>query len=316
MVAWSQKLTGAAWFQNAIMVVILLAAVLVGIETYPALVDAHGVWLHTLDKIVLGIFVAEILLKMVALTPRPQQFFRDPWNVFDFAIVAACFIPMLAQYAVVMRLLRLLRVLRLVRSIPKLQILVGALLKSVPSMMYVALLLLLLFYVYGVAGVFLFSQNDPFHFGTLQRSMLSLYRVVTMEGWTALMYTQLFGCAEFPFPVMPNGPTCTNPQPHPFVGPAFFVSFTLIGTMVVLNLFIGVIMNGMQEAQDEAEEAEEARRREQRGFEQVTLEHDLFVLTQQITALQEQVARVRRKTENRLGTPEDAITQASPSAAE
>ena len=161
------RIRDAGWFQNGITIVILFAGVLVGIETYQAFAERHHGIIGVLDQIIIWIFVAEVLVKMGAEWPKPWRYFLDPWNVFDFIIVAACFMPVDAQYVMVLRLARLLRVLKLVRALPKLQILVGALLKSIPSMAYVSLLLVLLFYVYAVACTFMFSQNDPVHFGAL-----------------------------------------------------------------------------------------------------------------------------------------------------
>ena len=132
-----------------------------------------------MDQVILWIFVVEIVIKMGAEGKQPWRYFADPWNVFDFIIVAVCFLPINAEYAAVLRLLRLLRVLKLVRALPRLQILVGALLKSIPSMGYVSLLLLMLFYVYACAAVILFGENDPVHFRNLPLAMLSLFRVVT-----------------------------------------------------------------------------------------------------------------------------------------
>ena len=155
--AFAQRVVQATSFQHFITGVILFAAILVGVETDKAMVAAHGDLLHALDRIVLAIFGAEIVLKMVALSPRPWRYFHDAWNVFDFAIVVACLLPLGSQSATVLRLLRLLRVLRLVHALPRLQVLVGTLLKSLPSMGYVGLFLVMHFYVYGVAAVFLFG---------------------------------------------------------------------------------------------------------------------------------------------------------------
>ncbi len=310
MVKLCRKMAGSSWFQNFITGVIVFAAILVGIETYPHMAGAYHTPIHWLNQIILGIFILEILVKMAAESPKPWNYFRDPWNDFDFFIVAACFIPGAGQYAIVLRLLRLLRVLKLLNAIPKLQILVGALLKSIPSMFYVSLLLFLLFYVYAVAAVFLFGitpeggpGNDPLHFGNLQTSLLSLFRAVTLEDWTDIMYIQMYGCMEYPFPSLPNGPVCTEEtaQANWWLGFGFFVSFVLLGTMIILNLFIGVIMNGMEEAQAEAEEITEAARREERGEDVATVEHDVFEIAQQLETLQERVALLKIKLRDHAG---------------
>jgi voltage-gated sodium channel len=246
-----RKIEKAPWFHGGIIGVIIFAGILVGLETYPEIMVLYGSWLHLLDRLVLAIFTVEILIKFVARYPRPLQFFSDPWNVFDFIIVGACFLPFAVKYAMVLRILRLLRVLRLIRAIPRLQIVVEALLRSLPSMGYVSILLLVLFYVYAVMGVFLFGQNDPVHFATLQAAFLSLFRVVTLEDWTDIMYTQIYGCDVYGFE--PYSQLCTDPVAFPIISPIYFVSFVLLGTMIFLNLFIGVIVNGMDEARQKHE---------------------------------------------------------------
>lgn len=235
MIELCRRLADSAGFKNFITAVIFLAGVVIGLETDRDLVARHGHLLHALDQTILGIFVAEILIKITAASPRPWRFFSDPWNVFDFLIVAVCLLPLDAEFAAVLRLARVLRVLRLVTVLPKLQLLVGALLKSIPSMGYVGLLLSLLFYIYAVCGVFFFGQADPQNFGHLGAALLTLFGVITLEGWTELMYGLLDPAAGVPtFKVV-----------------AYFVSFVLFGTMIMLNLFIGVIMNSMQEVQEE-----------------------------------------------------------------
>ena len=303
MVESLRQLTEASWFQNFITAVIVLAAVLVGIETYPHLALAHESTLDLLNTLILGIFILEIVVKMGAELPKPQRYFLDAWNVFDFIIVAACFIPGAGQYAVVLRLLRLLRVLKLLNAIPKLQILVGALLKSIPSMFYVSVLLFLLFYVYAVAAVFLFGVNDPYHFGNLQNSLLSLFRAVTLEDWTDLMYIQMYGCDQYSSTVLIRDGvelTCDNPSGNWWLGMGFFVSFVLFGTMVILNLFIGVIMNGMDEATADAELLLEDRRLKERGENSPTVENDIFELVKSINELNDRVGVIKRKLTARL----------------
>lgn len=294
MVTFCKRLADSASFQRFVTAVILFAGVLVGMETYPDFHEKYLGPMHFLDQVVLGIFTLEIVVKVIAEGVRPWRFFKDPWNCFDFVVVAASFIPFGGgQAIVVLRLVRLLRVLRLVRALPKLQLLVSALLKSIPSMGYVSVLLFLLFYVYGVAAVFLFGKNDPIHFGNLQISLLSLFRTVTLEDWTDLMYIQMHGCAGYGYEG--NEALCTHSQAHPVLGAAFFVSFVLVGTMIILNLFIGVIMNGMNEAQAEAEhERKEAARKGLAGAAP-PLEDELAAIGDQVTALQKALQDAQRR---------------------
>ena len=254
MIVFCKKTAESKWFQNLVTVAILIAGILVGISTYPDFSQKHAQLLELLNQIILGIFIVEVVVKIIAQGKKPWHYFNDSWNIFDFIIVAAAFMPFGGGSIAILRLLRLLRVLKLVKALPKLQMLVGALLKSIPSMTYVSILLFLLFYIYAVAGVFFFSENDPVHFGDLQTSMLSLFRIVTLEDWTDIMYINMFGCENYGY-----GDTmdqCVNSTAQSALSIAYFVSFVLIGTMIFLNLFIGVIMNGMDEAKAEMEESD------------------------------------------------------------
>jgi voltage-gated sodium channel len=313
MVAVCKQIAAADWFQRFITLVIVCAGVLVGVETYPGIAARHHDLLHVLDLVVLWIFFAEVSVKMIAEGKHFYRYFRDPWNVFDFLVVAASFSVMFLKQSeslehgiVVLRLVRLLRVLRLVRALPKLQLLVAALLKSIPSMGYVSVLLFLLFYVYGVAAVFLFGHNDPIHFGNLQISLLSLFRTVTLEDWTDLMYIQMHGCAGYGYDGNPG--LCTQSTAQPIVAPLFFVSFVLLGTMIILNLFIGVIMNGMNEAQAEA--AQEEREAKKAHHDYVpALADDLEAIERQLAALQAAVVTARQRSQREsLPTTKSGIT--------
>lgn len=252
------KIANSTWFQASIIAVILLAGVVVGIQTYElssARVREYSNILHAVDTIVLIIFSAEVVVKILAEGNKPLNYFKDVWNIFDFIIVAVCYLAFVtptidAGFIAVLRLARILRVFKLVTALPKLQMLVGALLKSIPSMFYVGILLGLLFYIYAAMGVFIFGENDPVHFETLHKSMLSLFRVVTLEDWTDIMYINMYGCDHSIWGYGPES-GCMNPKANPIVGAFFFVTFVLIGTMIVLNLFIGVIMNAMDEVKEE-----------------------------------------------------------------
>src|SRR5262249_51224434 len=146
-----------------------------------------------IQNAILWIFVVEQVLKIASYGNHPWNYFRQGWNLFDLGIILICFLPVHAEFATVFRLARLLRTLRMVTILPRLQILVGALLKSVPSLGYVGILLGLHFYVYAVAGTFLFRQNDPIRFGDLHHSTLSLFQVLTLEAWNEVMSTEYYG---------------------------------------------------------------------------------------------------------------------------
>jgi voltage-gated sodium channel len=252
-------------FQRLILVTILLAGVVVGVQTYKAFAREHAIVLNTLDSFILGIFVIEAVIKILAEGNRPQNYFRNPWNIFDFIIVVACLLgPVIhlgADFLPVLRLARILRVLRLVSAIPKLQLLVSCLLRSLPSMFYVSILLFLLFYIYGTMAVFLFAENDPIHFRNLQTSILSLFRVVTLEDWTDVMYINMYGSENYGYSSNDLAKWTPISSSSPLGAAIFFVSFVLIGTMIVLNLVIGVIMNSMDESNAEMKIKQELIRR-------------------------------------------------------
>ena len=251
LVDFCAKTVNHTFFRWFIVAVIVFAGIITGVETYPPLAIRCHDTLRVIDTIVLVIFVVEIVLKIIACGRQPLRFFRDGWNSFDFIIVIVCLLPFDTKFVYVVRLVRILRVLRLITALPRLQIIVGALLRSVPSMGYVSVLLFILFYIYAVMGVHLFSANDPVHFSNLYVSLLSLFRVVTLEDWTDIMYTSMYGCNNYGYSDAMQ--LCVAPRAYPFLAPLFFVSFVLLGTMIMLNLFIGVIINNMTDLQKQAD---------------------------------------------------------------
>ena len=255
-----KRIAEANWFSIFIFGVIIAAGVVVGMQTYTEFEARHHVLLSTLDTIILGIFVIEVLIKIIAEGKTPWKYFKDSWNIFDFTIVVVCLLPIQNNdFVAVLRLARVLRVMKLVSAIPRLQILVGAVLKSIPSIGYVFLLALVHFYIYGCMGTFLFSENDPLHFRNLQTSMLSLFRAVTLEAWTDLLYINMYGSANFGYEestykmLEKLGFQEVKSTAAPIVSSIYFISFILTGAMIVLNLFVGVMLTGMDEAKKENE---------------------------------------------------------------
>lgn len=291
-------ITESRAFQSFIVFVILSAGVIVGLETYPSLMAVHGDLLHLLDHIVLYIFVVEIILKMLAKGNKPWEYFYDGWNVFDFIIVGVCFLPIGGAYIAVLRLARILRVFRLVSAMPKLQILVGALLKSIPSMSYVGILLFLLFYIYAVIGTFMFGQNDPIHFGSLQASMMTLFKTITLEGWIDFMNIQYYGSNLYGYEAFPD--TVRTPSAHPIAAPVYFISFILLGTMIMLNLFIGVIINGMEETNKEEEIKELAKLREQ--VKNISMEEEINMISEDLNKINENLKLLKNRMNTVKGT--------------
>ena len=295
MVKICEGIADSQWFTNFILGVIVLAGVVVGMQTYKEFEAENHALLSTLDTVILWIFVLEAAIKIISKGKRPLDYFKDPWNVFDFTIVVVCFLPIGGKFIPVLRLARVLRVLKLVSAIPRLQILVNAVLKSIPSIGYVFLLGILHFYIYGCMATFLFSDNDPVHFRNLQTSMLSLFRAVTLEDWTDLMYINMYGSANYgydesTYAALANIGISEDKvvsTASPLAAGAFFVSFILTGAMIVLNLFVGVMLTGMDEAKKETEIAEAAKRKESENLdikeELVQMERQLQDMSQKLS---------------------------------
>jgi voltage-gated sodium channel len=255
-------IVNSSLFRYFILAVIMASAVIVGFETYPAVHDRFAHSFHLIDQIIIYIFLVEIILKLLANGKKPWVYFNDPWNVFDFIIVAVCFIPNIdTHFVTVLRLARILRVFRVISIFPKLQLLVNALLKSIPSMGYVVVLLFLVFYIYAVLGSFLFSKSDPVHFGSLHASMITLFKVLTLEGWTDIMNIQLYGTSD------PAAEYTMKPVSYASV--VYFVSFILLGAMIIMNLFIGVIMNSMQESHNDLQKVIMKKQQSEMGTQSV-----------------------------------------------
>ncbi|MHA6324475.1 ion transporter [Roseivivax sp. CAU 1753] len=217
---------------NAITVVILFNAAILGLETSDSAMDLAGPFIIALDRMCLAIFVIEIAAKLVA---HGGRFFRNGWNVFDFTIVAVSLIPG-SQSLSVLRALRILRVLRVVSVMPRLRRVVEGFLTALPGMASVFLLMALIFYIGAVMATKLFGDAFPDWFGTLGRSAYSLFQIMTLESWS-------MGIVR---PVM-------EVYPYAWV---FFVPFILVTTFAVVNLVVGLIVNSMQDAH--AEEANAA----------------------------------------------------------
>lgn len=266
-------------FQRLTLGVIAAAAILVGLETNTALMERYGALLAALDRLVLVYFVFEITIRMGA---GGRGFFKGGWNWFDLLIVGVCLLPAGTGYFAVVRLLRVLRVLRLLTAVPKLQVLVTALLKSVPSMGYVALLLTILFYVYAVVGVKLFGKIDPAHYGDLGKAFVTLFQVVTLEGWADLMW------AHRP---------ASDPTGVPWGAVVYYITFILSGTMITLNLLIGVIINSMQESHKEIHLSELVDRQGAPDSRQ-----RLQGIQEQLGRIQEQLDAIRYDLERRKGS--------------
>lgn len=208
--------------QHLILTLIVINAVVLGLETSPSVMAQAGDLLRSIDRVLLAVFVLELALRLYA---HRGAFFRDPWSVFDLIVVAIALVPASGPLAV-LRALRVLRVLRVLTLVPSMRRVVGALLSAIPGLSSIALVLLLVFYVFGVIATHLFGTAFPEWFGHLGRSLYTLFQVMTLESWS-------MGISR---PVMEKVPYAW----------AFFIVFILLATFTMLNLFIAIIVNAMQ----------------------------------------------------------------------
>jgi voltage-gated sodium channel len=285
-----KQITTSAAFGRLIIAAILLTGVLVGLETYPAFGPETpvGRMIAWAQDVILGLFVLEMVLKILACGKRPWEYFCQPWNVFDFVVVMICLLPLDAQYAAVFRLARILRTLRMISIMPRLQVLVGALLRSIPSLGYVGMLLGLHFYVFAVVGTFMFRDNDPVRFGSLHKSTLTLFQVLTLEGWNDVLATEFHGSdGEYPDSWKELSQGVRKSEGQPLLASAYFVTFILFGTMIMLNLFTGVIISSLEDAQ--AEIVGEASKRHLAQTGRTSLRTELAQIGNQLREISERL---------------------------
>lgn len=230
-----RSLIGSPAAERFITALIIVNAVTLGLETVPAVMERAGPLLIAFDRAVIAIFAVEIALRLLV---HRLGFFRDPWSVFDFAVVAVAMAPATEGFQV-LRALRVLRVLRMITVIPSLKRVVGALAAALPGMGAIFALLALIFYVFSVMATRLFGASFPDWFGSIGASAYSLFQIMTLESWS-------MGIVR---PVM---------QVYPYAW-AFFVPFILCATFIMLNLFIGIIVSAMQ-SEHESQLAEERAR--------------------------------------------------------
>jgi voltage-gated sodium channel len=248
--------------QHTILTLILINAVLLGLETSPAAMAAAGPTILAADALILAVFVAEITVRIYV---HRAAFFRDPWSLFDFTVVAIALIPASGPFSV-LRSLRVLRVLRVLTIVPSMRRVVGALLSALPGLGSIALVLLIIYYVFAVIATNLFAASHPEWFGHIGRSLYTLFQIMTLESWS-------MGISR---PVMETFPYAW----------AFFIPFILVATFTMLNLFIAIIVNAMQSFEQAEQGATRAVVAEARDH----IEADLH---QELRALREEIARLR-----------------------
>lgn len=232
--------TGKA-FDWIITGVILLQALALAIEATPIFISANGKDDALLDQgtfrliqgMVVAVFIIEATLRLIAEYPRPQRYFRDAWNCFDFSIIILSILPIAGQFSTVARLIRLLRITRLITKSTELRAIVSTLVRSIPSIFNILILLSILFFIYAIIGYHLFRDADPQHWSSFLTSFTTLFQIITLEGWPDVMEPI----------IIKMGPLYW----------LYFTSFIVIGTFIIINLFISVIVRKSEEAYEQVQ---------------------------------------------------------------
>lgn len=224
-----RRLVDSPAFTGVIVAVILANALVLGLHTYPGIDREYGDTLILLNALCLAVFVVEISLRVAAYLPRPWEFFREGWNVFDFFAVGLAFVPGLQNNTTVLRLARLARIVRVVHLLPDVRILITAVVRSLPPLASMAILTTLILFVYGMVGWQLFGDELPNDWGTIGEAMLTLFVMLTLEN----------------FPVYMDAGMAIHPWSW-----VFFVSFILTAAFIVINVLIGIVLNSMEEARE------------------------------------------------------------------
>lgn len=211
---------------NFILSVIILNSIILGLLTYPGVDKSCGGFLHIVCFICVVIFTIELIIKLYVYG---KDFFKDGWNNFDFILVAMSWVPTGGAFSSfrAFRVLRALRALRLVTRLEKLRIIVQAIIESIPNVAWASLLLLLLFYIFSIMGTTMFATAFPGFFGSIGKSMFTLFQVMTLESWS-------MGVAR---PVI---------EQYPFAW-LYFVGFILVSSFIVMNVIVGIVVNAIAE---------------------------------------------------------------------
>ena len=272
MQAWLRRIVDDPRTEAVIIGLIVVNAFTLGLETFPGVMAVIGPQLDLIDDIVIGIFVVEIATRIFV---RRLAFFRDPWSLFDFVVVAIAVMPSTGGFAV-LRALRILRVLRLITTVPTLKRVVGGLIAALPGMGSVVALLMLLFYVFSVMATKLFGADFPQWFGSITASAYTLFEIMTLDSWSS-------GIVR---PVM---------EKYPFAW-AFFVPFVVVTAFAVLNLFIGIVVSAMQSEHEKEMQVE-------REAERSLIRAETEPLAAEIRRLQDQMERMQSELLARLPPP-------------
>jgi len=231
------RLVDSERFQIFIAGVIIINAVVIALSTYQSIEDEYGQALTILNDALYGIFLIELIIRLVSYMPRPWNFFRSGWNIFDFIVIGAVLLPAVRQQVTILRLLRLARIVRLMRFLPDARVLLLTVTRATPAVVSMAVLTILVIFVYAVIGWSLFGHELPNEWGDVGTAMLTLFILLTLEN----------------FPVYLHEAQEVSP-----IAPLYFLSFVLIAAFIIVNLLIGVIISAMDQAR--SEEAQRSRK--------------------------------------------------------
>ncbi len=228
---WLSRIVYSSAFELSIAFVILLNAISLGLLTMSGISDGARQSFEAFDRLALYVYTAELILRMISYGKKPWEFFRRGWNVFDFLIVALS--PLFAGQTVILRLLRLLRLIRIFRFLPEVKVLTLSIVRSIPPLLSMSVLIFLALFIYGMAGVYLLGDELPVHWGDISIALTTLFILLTLEN----------------FPVYLEEAILVTPLALPF-----FLSYIFIVVFTVLNVFIGIVLNAMDEARSENRE--------------------------------------------------------------
>jgi voltage-gated sodium channel len=223
------RLVDSDTFNLAIAAVIVINAIVLGLETFPSLMTSYGDALTLANNVCYAIFVLELLLRFVSYGRRPQDFFKNGWNVFDLIIIGGVWIPGVRENATLLRILRLARIARLLRFLPDARVLITTVVRSLPPLGSIVVLTFLILFLYGMVGWAMFGAALPESWGTITRAMLTLFVLLTLEN----------------FPTYLEEALTVTPW-----ATVYFVSYVLVAAFVIFNLLIGIIIGSMESARE------------------------------------------------------------------
>ncbi len=265
-VFWLSRIVYSSAFEMSIAFVILLNAISLGLLTMSGISDGARNSFEAFDRIALYVYTAELILRMISYGKKPWEFFRRGWNVFDFLIVALS--PIFAGQTVILRLLRLLRLIRIFRFLPEVKVLTISIVRSIPPLLSMSVLIFLALFIYGMAGVYLLGEKLPLHWGDISIALTTLFILLTLEN----------------FPIYLEEAILVTPLALPF-----FLSYIFIVVFTVLNVFIGIVLNAMDEARSENRE----RLEKLKQLDEIVHEVDDITADGKVTA--EEIAHLREK---------------------